>query len=115
MTTPALPAPGTIGLTQISGEVGRLIEFGDFLNGQGFRDWEHAFLLGPDGSILEAEPGGARIGHVSQYADIYWCTAIAAQYSEGKLQAIWDNAVAKYEGVGYSFLDYLALFCHRLQ
>lgn len=125
MTTPALPATGTIGLTPISGDVGKLIEFGDFLNGQGFRDWEHAFLLGPDGSILEAEPGGARIGNVSEYSDIYWCTAIASQFTEGKLADIWGLAVQKYGpearwktrtgGVGYSFLDYLALFCHRLR
>ena len=120
MTYAALPAVGTIGLTQIHGRVGELIEFGEFLNGQGFRDWEHAFLLGPNGQVLEAEPGGARIGNVSEYSDIYWCTAIASQCSEAKLQAIWVSAVAQYgphgmhPGVGYSFLDYLALFCHRL-
>jgi hypothetical protein len=126
MTTPApaLPAAGTIGLTQISGDVGKLIEVGEFLNGQGFKDWEHAFLLGPNGSVLEAEPGGARIANVSEYADIYWCTAIAAQYDEDKLADIWGDAVQKYGpgagfksktgGVPYSFLDYDAMFVHRL-
>ena len=125
MTTAPLPAIGTIGLTQIHGQVGKLIKFGQFLNGQGFRDWEHAFLLGPNGSILEAEPGGARIGNVSEYTDIYWCTAIASQYSEDKLADIWSAALRVYGpgtgyksatgGVPYSFLDYLALFCHRLR
>src|ERR1700733_14460122 len=110
MTTPALPAVGTLGLTPISGDVGKLIRFGQWLNGQGFRPWEHSFLLGPNGLILEAEPGGARIGNVSEYSEIYWCTAIAAQFTEDKLQAIWDSAVARYgphgmhPGVGYSFL-----------
>jgi hypothetical protein len=126
MTTPApLPAIGTIGLTRISGDVGKLIRLGQFLNGQGFREWEHSFLLGPDGAILEAEPGGARIGNVSEYKDIYWCTSIAAQYPPETLADIWGDAVQRYGpgtghktstgGVGYSFLDYLAMFVHRLR
>jgi hypothetical protein len=126
MTTPALPAIGTIGLTQISGDVGKAIEVGEWLNGQGFRDWEHAFLLGPNGTVLEAEPGGARIANVSEYsgATVYWCTAIAAQFTDEKLADIWGGAVQRYGpgtghksatgGVPYSFLDYDAMFCHRL-
>jgi hypothetical protein len=127
MTTPAtLPAIGTIGLTQISGDVGKLIKVGEFLNGQGFKDWEHSLLLGPNETVLEAEPGGARIANVSEYDSdtIYWCTAIAAQFTEEKLADIWGAAVQKYGpgtghktstgGVGYSFLDYGAMFCHRL-
>lgn len=120
MTT-ELPAVGTIGLSPISGDVGKLVRLGQWLNGQGFREWEHAFILGPDGEILEAEPGGARIGHVSEYSDIYWCTSIAAQFTEDKLERVYNFAEATYgpddgrPGTGYSFLDYLALFCHRLR
>lgn len=110
--TDTLPAVGTIGLTQISGEVGKLIEVGQFLNRQGFKDWEHAFLLGPNGSILEAEPGGARIGHVSQYSNIHWCNAIASQYTGPLLESIWTGA-QQYVGTKYSFLDYGALSLHR--
>ena len=121
MTTAPLPAIGTIGLTRIHGQVGKLIELGEWANGQGFRDWEHAFLLGPDGLILEAEPGGARLGNVSEYADIYWCTAIASQFGPAKLEMIFNFAEASYgpeegkPGVGYSFLDYAAMFAHRLR
>jgi hypothetical protein len=128
MTTPAtLPAIGTIGLTQISGDVGKLIKIGQWMNGQGFREWEHSFLLGPNETVLEAEPGGARIANVSEYdnATVYWCTAIAAQFTEEKLAGIWGDAVQKYGpgtghktstgGVGYSFLDYAALAAHRLR
>ena len=114
MTTDAtLPLVGTIGLTTISGDVGKLIKFGQFLNGQGFKDFEHAFLLGPNGKILEAEPGGARLGNVSEYSKIYWCTNIAAQYTEVQLQSIWTGA-QKYVGTKYSFLDYDAIAAHRL-
>lgn len=111
-TTDRVPLVGAIGLTQISGEVGKLIEVGQFLNRQGFKDWEHAFLLGPNGQILEAEPGGAKLGHVSEYSDIYWCNAIARQYSAPRLESIWIGA-QKYVGTKYSFLDYQALALHR--
>ena len=107
------PLVGTIGLTQISGNVGKLIEVGQFLNGQGFKDWEHAFLLGPGNRILEAEPGGARLGTADEYKDVYWCNAIASQYTPENLTAVWTGA-QKYVGTGYSFLDYEALAMHRL-
>jgi hypothetical protein len=113
MTTTDLPLVGTIGLTQIGGGVGKLVEIGQFFNGEGFKDWEHAFLLGPNGKILEAEPGGARLGSVDEYENIYWCVNIAAQYTEANLQAVWAGA-QKYVGTGYSFLDYEALAVHRL-
>jgi hypothetical protein len=118
----ALPVAGTIGLTQISGEVGKGIRVGQYLCGEGFKDYEHAFLLGPNGHILQAEPGGARIGNVSEYLDIYWCNQIAALTDVKTLLAIWLNTSARYgpdietggKGVGYSFLDYDAIAMHRL-
>ena len=116
MTTDAtLPLVGTIGLTTISGDVGKLIKFGQFLNGQGFKDWEHAFLLGPNGKTMNAEPGGARIGELAAGQKVYCCVNIAAQYSDTLLKAIWDSATepGHYLGVGYSGLDYGALALHR--
>lgn len=112
MTTP-YPLPGTNGLTRISGSAGRLIRIGQFLNGTGFSDWEHAFKYLGNGLIIEAEPGGARITHVSRYPVIHWCTATAARYSPVQLQASAD-AARKYKGVPYSFLDYDAIAAHRL-
>lgn len=107
-----LPLVGTIGLTPIPGDVGRLIKVGQFLNGQGFKHWEHAFLLGPDGKILEAKPGGAKIGSVTEYSNIHWCNAIASQYKARLLESIWNDA-QQYVGTKYSFLDYGALSLHR--
>lgn len=113
--------PGTIGLTQISGDVGKLIRIGQLLNGDGFADYQHAFLsiAGrtasgplPDGSILEAEPGGARVGNVSEYSHIYWCENIAAKYGKALNDVV--AAAQKYIGVPYSFLDYQAIAMHRL-
>lgn len=107
-----IPAGG-IGLTSISGNVGKLIEFGQFLNGDGFKKWEHAFTSLGGGLILEAEPGGARIAQASEYSTVYWCNNIAAQFTAEQLQAVAD-ATKKYVGVPYSFLDYDALAAHRL-
>lgn len=111
--------PGTIGLTQINGEVGRIIRFGQFLNGaakphyNALANYEHAFLaIADDGAILEAEPGGARVGNVSEYSHIYWCENIAAKYSKGLNDVV--AAAHKYVGVPYSFLDYGALAARRL-
>jgi hypothetical protein len=73
------PRPGTMGLTPIAGEVGRLIRLGQKLNGNGFSTWEHAFILLPGDQILEAEPGGARIVPL-HYDDVYWCQGICQAY-----------------------------------
>lgn len=108
--------PGTIGLTQISGEVGKAIEVGMFLNGEGFKRWEHAFVLLPDGQVLEAEPGGARIVPFT-YTDVYWCRNLAGLlgvhgYPDGTLL---NDLAESFKGVRYSFLDYLALAAKRLR
>lgn len=115
MTT--LLAPGMIGLTQISGKVGTGIKVGQFLNGEGFYSWEHAFTVLPGGLILEAEPGGAVIRPL-HYAleNVYWCEGIyAASPTVRNAGSIWlVNEAEKLEGIGYSFLDYAALSAHRL-
>lgn len=112
MTTPVPPA-GTIGLTSISGEVGRLIEVGQWLNGDGFRQWEHSFMTLPGGLILEAEPGGARIVPM-HYTNVYWCSEL---YKLLPATVTGDQLTAmaqEFKGVPYSFIDYLALAQHRL-
>lgn len=118
MTT-TLPQPGMIGLTQISGNVGKLIKLGQWMNGEGFENWEHAFVLLPGNQILEAEPGGARIVPL-HYEDVYWCTGIWKLVSP-KLIAlptfdmILNNTAEALKGIPYSFLDYAALTAHRLR
>jgi hypothetical protein len=104
--------PGTIGLTQISGEVGKLIRIGQWLNGNGYANYQHAFVYLGNGELIEAEPGGARIRPVTEYADVYWCTNIAKQFHAGNLQHAADIARG-FEGIGYSFIDYFALALHR--
>jgi uncharacterized protein YycO len=114
MTTPDSPPVGLIGLTSISGEVGRLIRFGQWLNGDGFTQWEHAFISVGGGLIVEAEPGGARVANVSEYSDIHWCHGLASLGTAAQLE---DTEVyAKhFVGVPYSFADYFALAARRLR
>jgi|HubBroStandDraft_5_1064220.scaffolds.fasta_scaffold349723_2 hypothetical protein len=111
----AVIRPGTIGLTPISGDVGTFIRVGQWLNGDGFENYQHAFLSTtgvPGGAIIEAEPGGARVGNVSEYSNIYWCENIATKYSDKLIDVV--IAANKYLGTPYSFLDYGALFARRL-
>lgn len=107
------PQAGMIGLTRISGDVGRGIEFGQWLNGEGFHAWEHAFLLLPYGNILEAEPGGAVIRPL-HYDDVYWCTGIDKLPHPSVTSALVQGVAEHLKGVPYSFLDYAALAAHRL-
>lgn len=109
---------GTIGLARVGGDVGRGIRIGQWLNGDGFENYEHAFVYLGDGTVLEAEPGGARIAPLSEYPaeTLHWCSGIR------KIVGPWNDsstdtvvaAAAKYVGTPYSFLDYDALAVKRL-
>ncbi len=109
--------PGRIGLTHIHGQVGKLVEFGQWLNGDGFTAWEHAFLDLGDGTLIQAEPGkeGAQIRSLDIYPDdeVYWCDNIYLTLTpeQGLRIAAYGRQM---QGIGYSFLDYYALAAHRL-
>lgn len=115
------PQPGDIGVTQITGDVGRLIRLGQWLNGDGFADYEHAFVVTevvPSGNgqppivfIVEAEPGGAHEAPLSEYnaRNIAWLRC-PDQYRSAVAAAARDQI-----GTPYSFLDYAAIALHRLR
>jgi hypothetical protein len=108
------PQPGDIGLTQISGVTGRLIRFGQWINGDGFADYQHAFLVLPDERLLEGQPGGSRIRPLADLAD----DDVLYVYPQGlteRQRAGICAAASRYVGVPYSFLDYLAIATHRFR
>lgn len=107
--------PGRIGLTHIHGATGVGIRIGQFLNGSGFEDYEHAFMDLGDGTIIEAEPGGARIRPLRNYdpSTIHWCDGIYRGVPQETRLVIAAEA-RKLEHVPYSFMDYAALAAHRL-
>jgi hypothetical protein len=111
------PRPGDIGLTQIADWGGRVIRLGQWLNGEGIADYQHAFVyigqarsLNPDADmIVEAMPQGARqIRNWHDPARTRWLVCPDEYRS-----AVVASALG-FIGVGYSFADYAALAAHRL-
>jgi hypothetical protein len=107
----------------ISGEVGKLISFGEWLNGDGFGVYDHAEIYvgmadqkAPYGYTFGAYPGGAAYVPLPCPAE----TLPGSLWSSGKFsltelqrgQVLSTCAAAK--GVSYSSLDYFALIAHRL-
>jgi hypothetical protein len=103
------PQLGDIGCTQIVGDVGRLIRIGEFLNGNGYRNIEHAFVALGNGQIMEAEPGGARIANLADYdaRTIVW---VRCPPEHGAAVA---QAARLLERTPYGFWDFAALAAHR--
>lgn len=108
--TVSLPRPGWIGLTFIEGGVGRLIRLGQFLNGDGYADYEHAFGMTTFQRAVEAMPGGAREVAWDHYdpSRVIWLRCPDELSEAVALQ------MKKMLGVPYSFADYGALAATRL-
>lgn len=106
---PQTPSPGDIGLVKVHGTEGRLIRLGQALNGDGYEDFEHAFVYVGGGELVEAEPAGARLSALGEYEPqaVVWLRC-PPQYGQ-KVAAAARGLV----GTSYGFLDYLALAAHR--
>jgi hypothetical protein len=110
----AKPQAGDFGLVAIKGFPGRAIWFGQGINKNGWRDYQHAVLCVGDDEVVQAEPGGATIVPVSTYdgTNIVW-----SHWSDEILTSAVRDSIAKHgralEGVGYSALDYGAIALHR--
>jgi hypothetical protein len=104
--------PGDFGLTRLSGFPRLGIRIGQLLNGDGWSDYEHAFVVGTQGQIYQAAPGGLNIGHIDDYP------AAGVRFSSWSLTdeqraGIVQSAASKV-GTLYSAMDYAALTAHRL-
>lgn len=112
-----LPPVGSIGLLAVRGWAGVAIRLGQWLDGDGTRNFEHAFVLTavPSASrpaqIVEAEPGGCRSADLSEYSGrkVLWL-ACPPEYSEEVAAA-----AISYIGCPYSAEDYLAIAAQRLE
>jgi hypothetical protein len=107
---------GSFFLTTVPGWGGYLISLGQALAGDPSR-WEHAgIVIDADGTVVEAEPGGARIGHLSAYAGqpLLVCDgpvqeALASESPRAGLREVVVREARALIGTPYSALDYAAL------
>lgn len=114
-----LPPAGSIGLVKVEGVVGEAIRVAQALIGDGFQDYEHAFVLyqklGGDAfsssQIVEAEAGGTRLASLSEYRGrrVLWLPC------PPELSAAMIAAAMTYVGVPYSYTDYAAIATHHLR
>lgn len=111
MTVHETPLPGDIGLTSVVGPVGWGIRLGEFLLGDGVTPYEHAFLVLDDGTLIEAQPGGARIAGLDEYAGRH-VEFVSPELSMEQRYAICEKG-RELRGTEYGFSDYLALALHR--
>jgi hypothetical protein len=114
---------GDFCLVPIAGITGKLIQFGQLLNGDGFNSYEHAEIyigqVGPDapyGMTLAAYPNGARTVPLpappEQLTTALWSTGHFDISVEAR-NLIVKNAIDLI-GTPYSPADYFALAAHRL-
>jgi hypothetical protein len=111
---PSVPArPGDFACVPVHGEVGRLIAFGEKLNGdKAFGKYQHALIYMGDGKVLQAEPGGARIVSRHWQPGDLWSTEIIDIPDAARARV--PDLAQRFVGVPYSALDYFALAAHRL-
>lgn len=106
------PQPGDIGLTVIGGFTGFMVTLGQWFNGD-LSGFSHAFVVLDDETVMEAEPGGAKITPLSHYSERPVRYSRWFPLTRVERAAIVEQARAL-EGTPYSFADYLALALVRL-
>jgi hypothetical protein len=94
------PPIGSYGVTATGGIAGWFIRLGTFSR------YNHAFVVGPAGLIIEATPQGAKYGHVSMYPKARY--NLHTSLPDATREQIWKNA-QDLLGTKYGWLDILAL------
>ena len=105
------PNLGDIGLVDIRGRVGTAIRVGQWMVGDGWSRYQHAFVYVGDGHVVEAMPQGARRASLDQYVgrDVGWLRCPT------QLGAAVAEAAIGFIGVPYSFVDYGAIALRRFR
>lgn len=136
----ALIFPGDFACVPMAGPPGELVRAGQWLDGDGFQDYQHAliyagqFVRTPDPSlrdgkpvtiigsgsgpyVIEAMPGGARLRKLDcppeDYPGALWSTGHITL--TGAQRAMVTAAAWAYLRTPYSAADYFALAAHRLR
>lgn len=117
---PYTPKRGDIGIVRMTGIGGLGIRVGQLLNGDGWDDYQHAYVVvgnyvrggdypGDTVKVVEAMPGGALLSPLSHYAD---AEPVYLRCPEEYRDAVAEAAYG-FVGVPYSIADYFALAAHR--
>lgn len=136
---PITVKPADFACVPMAGVPGKLVQLGQFLNGDGFQDYQHVlgyagyFIRTPDPGlrngkpvpmvgtgpghyVMEANPGGARLRRLDcrpeKIPGSLWSSGripLTQQQRDKIWQAAWG-----YLGTPYSALDYFALATKRL-
>jgi hypothetical protein len=105
--------PGDFRLMKITGHAGRAIRIGQWLNGDGYGDYQHAQVYLGDNRFLDAQPGGANVGYYDNLNTVgYWSSGLV-DMTDDQRDKIHIAAIG-YIGTPYAFTDYFALGAHRL-
>jgi hypothetical protein len=124
------PLPGDFRVVPVGGAGGKLIELGEWLNGHGFAQYQHAeVFVGSDigplagtlavkqlgtpslGYVVRAQPGGAKLALLDRVPGELWSTGRII--ISGRQRQLITQASLGIIGTGYSSLDYLALAIHH--
>lgn len=107
------PLPGDFCCCDISGDVGGFIHLAQKLSGGPYSQYEHVFVYTGDGLAVQAEPGGAVEIPCPNPQRQLWSTGILSPTDDQRKTIVsWARAYAD-RHVGYSFLDYAAIFAHQ--
>jgi uncharacterized protein YycO len=120
MASGTSPLPGDFGLVPINGAAGTLIRIGQWLDGKGFKRWEHAFVVtaaettARPGYVeaIAAFPGGAARAQYPVDGPLYSSGHIPLTDEQRSQIVYWATF---YLGTPYSFADYAAIAAHRLR
>ncbi len=109
------PSPGDFAAVSAGGYAGRLVAWGERLNGSAFSQYQHAFIYIGGGHVIEAEPAGARERPLTGHTRELWSSGIITLTDAQRAAIV--NAAHRYAAAktDYSFLDYLALAAHRFR
>lgn len=104
------PAPGTIGLSRISGLVGFGITLGQWFSGD-LSKYTHAFIVVDDGWVIEAMPGGVQRNRLADHsAPIGFLPNPLTPEQRREAVRVAEGLI----DTPYSFMNYAAIAALRL-
>lgn len=119
--------PGSFGLAVIQGKLGFWVDKGQEVVERQKYKYTHAFLVLDDETVIEAEPGGAKITPLAAYTkrrDVVFSDEPVQRYLDSIVGYSLDEAEAhvrekivdfgrSLKGTPYNYLDYLAIGLDR--